>query len=353
LYTVYEDFNREPPADVDEVSISCAQKVQKTAEQLKAEANELFTSGDFAGAQDIYTEAMSLLGDQHTDQRLRAILYSNRSAAMLRLAEESTDGNKLLERCMEDCDIAIQADPGYYKAWFWLAKCHEARGELEEAVSAAQNAASVESISHQNARAVESFISSLKCRLEPAISHSSSKSKESLLAAKILSRGRAPEELESENREDENRAPASGMECPQPATVNKRRNRPQTNKKRVGGKSKRILRAIDTSPSLELAITLSALGEGKHLQAIFGEELTEERLCRTLQAIRALALSEVPTSRKGAPMLIKELAGVRRLPAVLLMIPPEDRRWASDTVMRLKEQGLLENTSDITIFLRD
>jgi tetratricopeptide (TPR) repeat protein len=83
---------------------SSAGSSTNTCEDIKSRGNELFVKNDFAGAEELYTQAI----DQFTDSR--AILYTNRSAARL--------GLNNFTGALEDSERAIAADPTWTKAYY-------------------------------------------------------------------------------------------------------------------------------------------------------------------------------------------------------------------------------------------
>jgi len=106
----------------------------RTAE-LKAKANDLFKKGDFAGAFDAFSTAISEGGQSH------ALLFSNRSAAAMKLGnftQALKDAEKAVKvRCnpisfmMTYLNLdAIQLDPDWEKAHGRVATAHEYLSEL-------------------------------------------------------------------------------------------------------------------------------------------------------------------------------------------------------------------------------
>lgn len=94
------------------------------AQTLKDQGNDMFRKGDYLKAAALYTKAIK---EQPT-----AVLYSNRSAALLKL-------NKVAKAC-QDAEECIKLDPSWDKGYFRLALGLESSGRVEEALTWYQKA---------------------------------------------------------------------------------------------------------------------------------------------------------------------------------------------------------------------
>lgn len=86
---------------------------------LKAEGNAHFKNGQFLKAAGAYTKALKEAPDS-------AVLYSNRSAALLKL-------NKVA-KALADAEAAVERDPAWDKGHFRKAAALEAQDKLDEAL---------------------------------------------------------------------------------------------------------------------------------------------------------------------------------------------------------------------------
>ncbi|ETW83267.1 hypothetical protein HETIRDRAFT_439710 [Heterobasidion irregulare TC 32-1] len=96
-----------------------------TIDQLKSEGNALFGQKQYEAALEKYGEAINL------DDR-NAILYSNRAACQLALADYT--------KAMEDAEHALKLDPVYSKAWARLASAQGSLNLLPHAIKSWQSA---------------------------------------------------------------------------------------------------------------------------------------------------------------------------------------------------------------------
>ncbi|TBU64671.1 hypothetical protein BD310DRAFT_806101 [Dichomitus squalens] len=96
---------------------------KERAERLKAEGNALFAKNDFAGAYNIYTEAI-----QQDDKN--AILYCNRAACAFGL-----NRNRHFDTTLRSLQ-ATELNPGYAKAWSRLAQAQMSLNRPDQAVNA-------------------------------------------------------------------------------------------------------------------------------------------------------------------------------------------------------------------------
>ena len=102
----------------------------QTADSLREKGNALFKSGDFPGAMEAYTEALSLGGEKLSAES-RAKCYSNRSAAAYKLGE--------LTSAVADANATISALPTFWKGYSRLAASLYKKGEISEAEKAYQD----------------------------------------------------------------------------------------------------------------------------------------------------------------------------------------------------------------------
>ncbi|KAH7952766.1 hypothetical protein HPB49_000960 [Dermacentor silvarum] len=90
------------------------------AQGVKQEGNDLFKAGDFVGALDKYTKALSIV-----DSRERAVLLNNRAAANLKL--------RRYEDALKDTSEVLELNPMDVKALFRRSQAYEALGKTDEA----------------------------------------------------------------------------------------------------------------------------------------------------------------------------------------------------------------------------
>ncbi|XP_057676314.1 tetratricopeptide repeat protein 1 [Corythoichthys intestinalis] len=91
---------------------------------LKEEGNSHFKNGDWSAAEQSYTRALRLCPRRFASER--AVLFSNRAAARLRL-ERKEDG-------ISDCSRALELNPDYVKALLRRAELYEQTEQLEKAL---------------------------------------------------------------------------------------------------------------------------------------------------------------------------------------------------------------------------
>ncbi|KAJ9532757.1 hypothetical protein QJQ45_010876 [Haematococcus lacustris] len=89
------------------------------AAALKNQGNEHFQNGDWLKAAALYTQALKLDPDN-------AVLYSNRSAALLKL--------KKVKKAQEDAERAVALRPEWDKGYIRRAAIHEELENLAEAL---------------------------------------------------------------------------------------------------------------------------------------------------------------------------------------------------------------------------
>lgn len=90
------------------------------AQAVKQEGNDLFKAGDFAGALEKYTKALSIV-----DSGEKAVLLNNRAAANLKLHR--------YEEALKDASEVLELNPSDVKALFRRSQAYEALGKVDEA----------------------------------------------------------------------------------------------------------------------------------------------------------------------------------------------------------------------------
>ena len=103
------------------------------ARKYKEFANNLFKSGDYSKALELYNEALYKCPND-------AKLFTNRAAAYLKLSEQSRateEQQKLFENALQDTDKAITADASWVKGYYWRAVCLAKLGQRGPSLAAA------------------------------------------------------------------------------------------------------------------------------------------------------------------------------------------------------------------------
>ncbi|KAF9962800.1 hypothetical protein BGZ65_007892, partial [Modicella reniformis] len=90
-----------------------------TAEQIKAQANQEYKTGNYAAAVDLYSQSIKL-------EPSNATYYGNRSAALM-MVKKYSDAAK-------DCQMAVQLDPLFVKGYLRGAKCQLQLGNVNESL---------------------------------------------------------------------------------------------------------------------------------------------------------------------------------------------------------------------------
>ena len=137
VQTVTNDDGTNDKEDNDQVMCDDSFALAKA---FKDEANAKFASHNFAQARDLYSKGIHILpshsadaADSHPEQRLLlATLYANRAATALAL-EQFWD-------CRSDCELAIQCDPSYHKAYARRTKACLELGLFDDAVAGLEQA---------------------------------------------------------------------------------------------------------------------------------------------------------------------------------------------------------------------
>ena len=125
-----------------------AEKIQQTldqAEKLKKQANAKFNKGDFNAARTLYTNGINLMAsiprrENDADGELLSNMHSNRAVTYFR--------EKQFDRCIEDCNMAIQYDRTYEKSWIRKWRALMALGVFEEALACLEHGC--ETVSNPN-----------------------------------------------------------------------------------------------------------------------------------------------------------------------------------------------------------
>lgn len=105
--TSTEKETDESQIEVIELSEEVLLENKEKAEELKKNGNEVFKSGDYEKAFELYSQAIDLCSDKFKTER--AILFNNRAAAQKHL------GSK--EAAIQDCTQAIELNPSYIRAY--------------------------------------------------------------------------------------------------------------------------------------------------------------------------------------------------------------------------------------------
>lgn len=124
---VHEDYDTidEEALKIAEATYSEDEKKEKKdeAEKIKLSANDLFKEGKHKEAAVKYTLALRTCPLKYDHDR--AILYSNRAAAKIKM--------DLKKEAVEDCSKAIELNPTYVKALLRRAQAQESLEKLDEA----------------------------------------------------------------------------------------------------------------------------------------------------------------------------------------------------------------------------
>lgn len=129
--------NEDVDDDHDEDQVMCDDSLA-LAKAFKDEANAKFASHNFEQARELYSKGIHVLpspnaADDDPERRmLLATLYANRAAAALAL-EQYWD-------CRSDCEVAIQYDPSYHKAYVRRTKACLELGLFDDAVAGLEQA---------------------------------------------------------------------------------------------------------------------------------------------------------------------------------------------------------------------
>jgi len=122
-----------PPMDMVQAYTSAeegAAPVGATVEALRQQGNDAMRAGDHAGARDLYTRALEAVGESGAACGVLHILFGNRSAASLKLADPKA--------ALRDAEECTAASPGYVKGWFRKASALAMLGRRSAMAEAAQ-----------------------------------------------------------------------------------------------------------------------------------------------------------------------------------------------------------------------
>ncbi|XP_068086042.1 tetratricopeptide repeat protein 1 [Anabrus simplex] len=100
-------------------------RLRTEAEDLKCIGNDLFKAGKYVESAQKYTEALRIC--PLAFDKDRAILYSNRAAAKVKLNFKT--------EAIEDCTKAVTLDSTYLKAFYRRAQLYEETDKLDEALA--------------------------------------------------------------------------------------------------------------------------------------------------------------------------------------------------------------------------
>eukprot|EP00929_Paragymnodinium_shiwhaense_P024992 TRINITY_DN15225_c1_g1_i1.p1 TRINITY_DN15225_c1_g1~~TRINITY_DN15225_c1_g1_i1.p1 ORF type:complete len:647 (+),score=145.61 TRINITY_DN15225_c1_g1_i1:104-2044(+) len=135
-------------------------KFHDEAEQLKTQANQAFSAGDYKKAIQLYDEAIDLDPDNHA-------YYANKAFAQTKLENYAA--------AVRDATTAIELSPKYIKGYWRRGCAHQAQGNLELAMVDFQTAAKLEPANAdtkvrlhdvEKALKAEQFASAAGCRIQ-------------------------------------------------------------------------------------------------------------------------------------------------------------------------------------------
>ncbi|XP_071690689.1 uncharacterized protein [Rutidosis leptorrhynchoides] len=107
-------------------SVSIA--AEETCEKWRLRGNQAYGNGDFAKAEDYYTQGLNSVSETEPSKGcLRALMlcYSNRAATRISLGR--------MKEALKDCLMAAAIDPSFLKVQVRAAHCYLAIGEVENA----------------------------------------------------------------------------------------------------------------------------------------------------------------------------------------------------------------------------
>lgn len=110
-----------------EITLDEDQKAEKRlcAEELKKIGNNIFKDGNYERAIEKYTDALKICPVSFSIDR--AILYSNRAAAKMKMGDH--------EKAIKDCTKSVEYDEKYVKAYLRRAQCYELKEKLDECLA--------------------------------------------------------------------------------------------------------------------------------------------------------------------------------------------------------------------------
>lgn len=141
IATVDEDKSQDMTAelrdlDQDQEPAELSAEAIERSEKLKKQANAKFNKGDFEGARALYTDGLNVITSVKAVNKeqceLVATLYSNRAVTYFR--------EKEFDKCIEDCDKALDYEPTYEKSYIRKWRALMALGNFEQACDCLEKA---------------------------------------------------------------------------------------------------------------------------------------------------------------------------------------------------------------------
>ena len=135
METLTEDHGESASVMLEDETV---QQTLEQAEKLKKQANAKFNKGDFNSARTLYTNGINLMASiprrpDGADGELLSNMHSNRAVTYFR--------EKQFDRCIDDCNMAIQYDGSYEKSWIRKWRALMALGAFEEALHCLEHGA--------------------------------------------------------------------------------------------------------------------------------------------------------------------------------------------------------------------
>lgn len=149
----------------DEVALTDDQKAERLimAEELKQAGNNSYKCGEYERSVEKYTEGLRLCPLQF--DKVRAILYCNRSAARMKL--------KKYQKSIKDCTKALELDDKYVKAYLRRASSNELLEKYQDALSDYEKAIELDPSLEETRKAV--------VRLKPIVEAKNEEMKKEML----------------------------------------------------------------------------------------------------------------------------------------------------------------------------
>jgi len=117
----------------------CKQDMMKgmsQAEVLKVDANEAYKKGDIERAEKAYGKAISACKNNDQDLKIKVDCLANRAACYRQLY--------LAEKCVEDCDMALEINPRHVKCLIRRGQALESMEKYKRALADFQAAAMID-----------------------------------------------------------------------------------------------------------------------------------------------------------------------------------------------------------------
>lgn len=131
-----QDFTEKLEQEMEQNQAELSAEAIERSEKLKKQANAKFNKGDFEGARALYTDGLNVITSIKTVNKeqceLVATLYSNRAVTYFR--------EKEFDKCIEDCDKALDYEPTYEKSYIRKWRALMALGNFEEACDCLEKA---------------------------------------------------------------------------------------------------------------------------------------------------------------------------------------------------------------------